>query len=76
MSFLAKSHEGGSVDEEVEVHGGADRLCPAPSGERDPGGGDHPQTAPARRSQEGVMPGCRVLENVRGKKALNPISSL
>jgi len=31
-------------DEEKSVHGGSDRLCPAPSGERDPGGGDHPET--------------------------------
>ena len=29
MSFPAKSLEGGFVDEDVEVHGGADRLCPA-----------------------------------------------
>jgi len=31
-------------DEEKSLHGGSYRLCPAPSGERDPGGGDHPLT--------------------------------
>lgn len=33
----------GGEDEEKSVHGGPDRLCAAPGGERDPGGGDHPE---------------------------------
>jgi putative transposase len=34
VSFLAKSLEGGFVDEDIEVHGGADCLCPQASGNR------------------------------------------
>jgi len=33
VSFLAKSLEGGFVDEDIEVHGGADRLCSAAGGD-------------------------------------------
>ena len=33
----------GGEDEEKSVHGGPDRFCIAASGERDPGGGDHPE---------------------------------
>ena len=43
MSFLAKSLEGGFVDEEVEVHRRADRVRAAASRDRDTGGRGLPE---------------------------------
>jgi len=40
----------GAKDEEKSAHRGSDRLCPAPSGERDPGGGDHPKMGIAEQT--------------------------
>jgi hypothetical protein len=42
-TFLIKSGIRKEVRDEEEVHGGADRLCPSPSGERDARGRDHPK---------------------------------
>jgi hypothetical protein len=60
VSFLAKYQEGGFVDEDIKVHGSADRLCSAAGGERGEGGRGFEFGSSARHRQASV----RIFERI------------